>query len=174
VSDYGIISANSDANSTHTLVNNTCTDVSGGVQDYGIVASISQATSFTVIDGNVCQNNNTADIYLEGANSGNIKLGNSNITGSILEITPPSVASSATLTLPRGADLVSVTGTTGITSIVATGNARRRVTLNFAGALTVTDGSNLKLAGNFTTTADDTLTLYCDGTNWIEIARSIN
>jgi hypothetical protein len=174
VSDYGIITLNSDANSTHTIVNNTCTDVSGGVQDYGIAATVSQATSYTIIDGNICQNNNTADIYLEGANSGNIKLGASNVTGSILEITAPSVASAASVTLPRGADLISVSGTTGITSIVATGNARRTVTLNFAGALTVTDGSNLKLAGNFTTTADDTLTLYCDGTNWIEIARSIN
>jgi hypothetical protein len=174
VSDYGIITVNSDANSTHTIVNNTCTDVSGGVQDYGIAASISQATSYTIIDGNICQNNNTADIYLEGANSGNIKLGASNVTGSIVEVTAPSVASAASVTLPRGADLISVSGTTGITSIVATGNARRTVTLNFAGALTVTDGSNLKLAGNFTTTTDDTLTLYCDGTNWIEIARSIN
>jgi parallel beta-helix repeat protein len=174
ISDYGIVAINSDANSTHTIVNNTCTDVSGGVQDYGIAASISQATSYTIVDGNICQNNNTADIYLEGANSGNIKLGASNVTGSITEITAPSVASATTVTLPRGADLISVSGTTGITSIVATGNARRTVTLNFAGALTVTDGSNLKLAGNFTTTADDTLTLYCDGTNWIEIARSVN
>jgi hypothetical protein len=174
VSDYGIITLNSDANSTHTIVNNTCTDVSGGVQDYGIAATVSQATSYTIIDGNICQNNNTADIYLEGANSGNIKLGASNVTGSIVEITAPSVASAASVTLPRGADLISVSGTTGITSIVAAGNARRTVTLNFAGALTVTDGSNLKLAGNFTTTADDTLTLYCDGTNWIEISRSVN
>ena len=174
VSDYGIITLNSDANSTHTIVNNTCTDVSGGVQDYGISASVSQSTSYTIIDGNVCQNNNTADIYLEGTNSGNIKLGASNITGTVLEISVPSVASAASLTLPRGADVINVTGTTGITSISATGNARRCVTLNFVAALTVTDGSNLKLAGNFTTTADDTLTLYCDGTNWIEIARSVN
>jgi hypothetical protein len=46
--------------------------------------------------------------------------------------------------------------------------------LRFAGILTVTDGSNLKLAGNFTTAADSTLELVCDGTNWIELGRSAN
>jgi hypothetical protein len=48
------------------------------------------------------------------------------------------------------------------------------VTLVFAGALTFTDGSNLKLAGNFGTSADDTITLVCDGTNWYEVTRSAN
>jgi hypothetical protein len=48
------------------------------------------------------------------------------------------------------------------------------VVLQFADVLTVTDGSNLVLAGNFVTSLDDTLTLYCDGTNWREMARSVN
>jgi hypothetical protein len=52
--------------------------------------------------------------------------------------------------------------------------AGANVTLVFADALTVTDGSNLRLNGNFTTSADDTLTLVCDGTNWYEVARSAN
>ena len=38
----------------------------------------------------------------------------------------------------------------------------------------MTDGSNLKLAGNFVTTADDVITLVCDGTNWFEMSRSVN
>lgn len=83
------------------------------------------------------------------------------------------VASAAALTLPPGS-VVTVSGTTNITSIPATGNAGRVVTLIFSGVLTVTDGSNLKLAGNFVTTADDTMTLVCDGTNWYEMARSAN
>lgn len=85
------------------------------------------------------------------------------------------VSSATTLTLPTtdqgGFWLIS--GTTTITGIPASWNGRL-VTLVFAGALTVTDGGNLKLAGNFVTTADDTLTLRCDGTNWIEVARSVN
>ena len=86
----------------------------------------------------------------------------------------PTVASAAALTLPTDGEIISVTGTTNITSVVATGNINRRVTLVFTGILTFTDGSNLKLNGNFVTTADDTITLICDGTNWYEIARSTN
>ena len=48
------------------------------------------------------------------------------------------------------------------------------VTLIFDGILTFTDGSNLKIAGNMTTSADDTITLAFDGTNWYEVARSVN
>jgi hypothetical protein len=84
-----------------------------------------------------------------------------------------SVASAAALTLPTDADVVQVTGTTNITSIAASW-AERRVTLVFTGILTVTDGSNLKLGSNFVTSADDTISLVCDGTNWYEVSRSAN
>jgi hypothetical protein len=82
-----------------------------------------------------------------------------------------SVASAATISLPgfEHAGFI-ITGTTTITSITA--QAGRLVTLKFSGICSVTDGSNLKLRGNFTSAADDTLTLWCDGTNWYEISRS--
>lgn len=83
----------------------------------------------------------------------------------------PSVASAATVTLPDGADFVKVTGTTSITSVTAS-YAGRRVTLHFAGVLTFTDGSNLKLANDFVTAADSTISILCDGTDWFELARS--
>jgi hypothetical protein len=86
----------------------------------------------------------------------------------------PSVASASSVTLPSGWPVINITGTTGITSIAAAGYRGRTVTLVFAAALTVTDGSNLRLNGDFTTSADDTLTLVCDGTNWYEVARSAN
>jgi hypothetical protein len=89
----------------------------------------------------------------------------------------PTVASAAALTLPfQGSETptFNVTGTTNITSVVATGWQDKTVRLIFAGALTFTDGSNLKLSGNFVTTADDVITLACDGTNWYEGARSVN
>jgi hypothetical protein len=76
--------------------------------------------------------------------------------------------------LPHDADIVPISGTTGITSISAVGQIGRTVNLQFADALTVTDGSNLVLNGNFTTAANATLTLTCDGTNWYEVARSTN
>ena len=69
--------------------------------------------------------------------------------------------------------MVIVSGTTTITSVTAA-QAGRLVTLQFSGILTFTDGSNLKLNGNFVTTADDTITLISDGTNWFEVSRSVN
>jgi len=89
----------------------------------------------------------------------------------------PAVASAATISLPTAHDVVSITGTTGITSINANGHSGRIVTLVFTGALTVTRGGVLLLnqsLGNFVTTGSDTLTLCCDGTYWFEIARSTN
>jgi hypothetical protein len=68
-----------------------------------------------------------------------------------------------------------ITGTNNITSIAAgDSTAGRLCVFRFADVLTFTDGNNLKLAGNMSTTADDTITLICDGTNWYEIARSAN
>lgn len=84
-----------------------------------------------------------------------------------------SVASAAALDPPIFSSVLFVTGTTSITSI--NGLVRdRRITLVFQGALTVTDGGTLNLAGNFVTTAGDTMTLVSDGAAWYEVARSVN
>lgn len=93
------------------------------------------------------------------------------------QLAPPevvTVASAATIAIPAGQRVVKISGTTSISTITATGHSGAVVTLIFEGALTVNDGSNLRLAGNFATTADDTLTLACDGTNWYECSRSAN
>ncbi len=96
-----------------------------------------------------------------------------NVTG--YSDTAFSAASAGTITPEPGADVMTVTGTTTVTSMTADARWRnRRVTLLFTGILTFTDGSNLKLNGNFVTSADDTITLVCDGTNWYEVARSVN
>lgn len=84
------------------------------------------------------------------------------------------IASAATITLPH-VRFVSISGTTNIDTITATGRAGQVVVLRFAGILTVNDNTgNLRLAGNFTTTANDTLTLACTGTEWEEVSRSVN
>ncbi|HEY6731041.1 MAG TPA: right-handed parallel beta-helix repeat-containing protein [Solirubrobacterales bacterium] len=83
------------------------------------------------------------------------------------------VASAATVTLPPLGSLFRITGTTNITSLTASWNGRE-VTLRFASTPTFTDGSNLRLAGNLVATADDTITLICDGTNWYEAQRAVN
>ena len=48
------------------------------------------------------------------------------------------------------------------------------LTMIFTSTAKVVDGENLKLASTFTATADDTLTLVCDGANWYETGRSAN
>lgn len=84
------------------------------------------------------------------------------------------IPSATSLVLLTDRDVMQVSGTTTITSI-STAQRGRTITLMFQGALTFTDGGNLKLASSMTTTADDTITLTCaDGTNWYEVARSVN
>lgn len=96
----------------------------------------------------------TATVY---ANNGIVAIGNSNTT----------------LTLPVLGENFLVSSV-NITSIDATRNAGRKITIIMQSGFTLTDGSNLKLAGNFVGTADDTITLLCDGTNWFEVSRSVN
>ncbi len=81
------------------------------------------------------------------------------------------VASGGAITLPTDGNLFKVTGTTNITSITAV--AGLEVRLWFAGILTVVNGGNLRLDGDYVTAVDRTLTLACyDGTNWYEVSRS--
>ena len=119
----------------------------------------------------------TAAIKVDSAvAAGQFQLGNLMTSGGRAVIdsrtTTPQVASSGTITPPRER-FVTVTGGTTVTSITPH-EVGYVMTLGFAGAVTVTDGGNLRLAGSFAATADDTLTLACDGTNWHEVARSAN
>ncbi len=90
----------------------------------------------------------------------------------------PSVASAAALNVNVYTSApswlqVPVTGTTTITSITA-GAAGAIITLEFASAnCAVTSSSALLLSTSYTSTVGSTLTLYSDGTNWIEMARSL-
>jgi len=81
------------------------------------------------------------------------------------------VASAATVTLGNDGKFFDITGTVNITSITAK-KAGTEIFLQFDGVLTMTDGSNLKLAGNFVTAAGAVLHLICDGTNWWEVGRT--
>lgn len=81
------------------------------------------------------------------------------------------VASATTTTLGDDGDFFNITGTTTITSITAKA-AGKIVRLQFNSALTLTNGSNLKLNGDMLTAAQATITLASDGTNWYELSRS--
>lgn len=75
------------------------------------------------------------------------------------------------MTLGDDGNFFDITGTNAITSITAK-TAGTVVTLQFDSTATLTDGSNLKLNGNFTGAAEATITLVSDGTNWFEVCRS--
>jgi hypothetical protein len=81
------------------------------------------------------------------------------------------------LAIPDTGSVFNVTGTTTI-STLSRGWAGRRVTLIFAGALTVTNSTgsatSMRLSGgvNFNATALGTLTLEHNGGQWFEIGRS--
>ena len=74
------------------------------------------------------------------------------------------------------ANVFITTGTTAIT-MFDDGTAGQCIIVNATGNITITDGTNLQLAGNanFAMTSNDTLTLmmFVQGT-WLETARSVN
>lgn len=168
--ESGIYDENSDANCNHAIIGNTAQNNGS----YGIYSNLT-GNGYTNIVGNTARLNTTKNISLNGS------VARTGFAGNIPDFYDsviPSVASATALTLsavPYGVpvDVVSVTGTTTITSIVATDNFLRRVTLHFVAACTVTDGSNLKLASSFTSTAGSTLTLYCNGTDFFEVSRAV-
>lgn len=82
------------------------------------------------------------------------------------------LASATTLTIPVG-NTFALTGTANCTRIIA-GTPGRRVTFICASTETLTDGVNLKLAGNFSGTADDVISLVAQDTFWVETGRSAN
>jgi len=81
------------------------------------------------------------------------------------------IASTAAMTLLDDGNFFDITGTQTITSIVIK-TAGTVVYLQFDDVLTVTDGSNLTLLGDFTTKAGSVLVLASDGTNWHEVSRA--
>lgn len=86
------------------------------------------------------------------------------------------IASAATIAIPTNGSVFHVTGTTNITNGITVNvwDNGRTVVLIFDGILTVSDTGTSVLSAALVTTANDTLTLSCDGTNWYEVARSAN
>lgn len=173
---YGILINNGGVN--HVIDGNIISD-SGSAMQYGIFVVPDFNSTLSVINNTVMQSTDTA--LRLGATTAFKEYRRNNWNGTIaLTFNDPVlfvVPSASTITLPTAHDAVSISGTTSITSINANGHSGRIITLYFQGILTVVRGSNLILnqaLGNFVTTANDTLTLMCDGTNWWEVSRSAN
>lgn len=82
------------------------------------------------------------------------------------------VASAATI-VPTG-EVFTLTGSTGVSAITATGiMTGKRITI-LAGAATAAITLAHIVGGTITLTADDVLELVWDGTSWHEVGRSVN
>lgn len=131
------------------------------------------AADFNVLSGNTMRAERTRSgipIILIGSNSAE----SGNVLGATLAVA--TLASAATVTLPAGPGYFEITGTTAITSVVAS-KIGRIVTLAFTDAAPggMVDGSGtLRLAGTFTPAQNGNITLMCAGAFWQEISRSAN
>jgi hypothetical protein len=100
-----------------------------------------------------------------------------NVTTTVNNPYVPSITSANPLVLDGASTFFSVQGTNNFSTINdAKVYAGKLVTLKFNAALIVSTGGNLILdaAGNFSVTANDTITFRSDGTNWIETSRKVN
>ena len=174
--EYGILINSGGVN--HVIDGNIISDANANMQ-YGIYVIPNINSSLSIIGNTVMQSTDTA--LRLGSTTALREYRRNNWIGTLgatfNDPVLPVVASAATISLPTASDAVSISGTTSITTINAGGHSGRLVTLYFQGVLTVVRGSNLILnqtLGSFVTTANDTLTLMCDGTTWWEVARSAN
>lgn len=127
--------------------------------------------SYTGTDGdNFCTGNNCFDNTQAlplSANTADVLKGNRTDAAD-------TIGAGATLTLRADGEVFTLANTGTITAIA--GSFKNRVvTLRASGLWTMTDGTALKLAGDFTPTIGSTITLMCDGAgNWYETSRSVN
>lgn len=172
-------------------------DISGGLRVTSTIVFSGQTASralFTDASSNVTTNAITG--------TGNVVMSASptltgTITAAAATFSSTVTISAARLLLAKGADVASanditlgngnhfqITGTTQINRILTTTwNAGSVIFLKFSGSLTVkhqgaANGSSfarLNLSGSvdFAATANDTLTLIYDGTDWFELARTV-
>tara|TARA_R100000655_G_scaffold47308_1_gene84373 strand:- start:8733 stop:14021 length:5289 start_codon:yes stop_codon:yes gene_type:complete len=146
----------------------------GTNQKYGI-SLLANTNRVSIIGNSLTGSGNNS---ISGSRALNIEA----INGSFIcekNIDPPSdIASAPTITVDQNTNFQIVTGTTTITSIV-TGTTTdtnkyqrgRLLTLLFTGILQVTNGSNLNLNGNLTTSNGTTLTLVAEAGTWYEVSR---
>lgn len=181
----GLIRIQETAGSTYDISINNCSVVSTYSHAYQVDAGSN-------ISFNNCHARLAGGYSFEIAGGSRISITNSTsispVSGHIRETVPVDILQlNGEFKTRKGADVASVagaitlgdgnvfviTGTNTITSITAK-PAGTEVTLIFSSTAGLTDGSNLKLAGSLSATADDVIKLVCDGTNWYEVCRSIN
>jgi hypothetical protein len=165
----------------------------GSTNRDAIIISPSSAASRTMnITGNSFESSGGFDVKLSTSNAnGRVNLaGNAmtagvswpdgtfwgNVGGNIDPSRSPlflQVPSASTIQISPDYNYVVVSGTTSINRIQPT-YPGHQISIRFIAALTVVDdGNNLRLVGNFVTTANSILTLVCEGNgDWRELSRA--
>lgn len=141
----------------------------------GKAIQITANAAYVIGSGNYSRDGGTSDAYDIDVSANNCFLENNFQTNSTSIVGTRNVASASTIDLTTSYRVFSITGTSAISTITGT-YPGRVVTLKFNATASLNDGAgNLILAGAFSGTADDTITLAClDGTNWTEVSRSVN
>lgn len=154
------------------LSNYLITAQRGASVEIGANSSVTTATNATAVSAD----NGTSEVAY--AKDGTI-ITNGSVPPHLYDEKGSDVASASSLTLGAGKSF-DITGTTTINNIAVLGWAEGTgIRLKFDGSVTVTDqaggSGQIRLAGsgNFSATANDTLMLELDGTDWFEISRTI-
>jgi hypothetical protein len=80
-----------------------------------------------------------------------------------------------TLTIPTGHKVLSVPLAAPITSILTNGHGGAVIVLHLAAGVDLRTGlGNIFIGSTFVATANSTIMLSCDGTNWRQVSRSAN
>lgn len=138
--------------------------------------NIGATSALTIAKGLVLRNIDTADsgsttpvVFNYPTNAENVTIARDGDSPSAITL-----ASAAALAIPDRGEFFVVSGTTDITSITGDIWNGRVITLLFIDTLTLIDGGNLVIAGNFVANNADTITLGASGGNFFEISRSVN
>jgi hypothetical protein len=86
----------------------------------------------------------------------------------------PTIPTSAIPTLPEWSNLINISGTTAIFTFIVAKKGRIVTLKMLNNGINLFTGNELRLAGDFNGTTNDTITLVSDGTLWYEVARSLN
>jgi len=168
----GVITATGSPTSTRAVALFTADRVRvAGINGDGTEFGVQLDNACTNCEVQNCDMANMATNYSPGTGTGHRFTNN---RGGIIQ----TVASAATITLSGSEnDIYLISGTANITAI-NTRQAGTIVRLMFTGGATGTgltdNGTTLNLQGNLVYTANDAIELYSDGTNWIELGRSVN
>ena len=110
---------------------------------------------------------------IKGNNEGGISLSSQNnrVSGNRYDEIFGSLASASVLVVPYDGSAYNVTGTNDITEIEG-GRNQSILSLRFGGSLTVVQGNNLSIQGDFVAENGSVLTLMRIGANWFEVSRA--